>query len=273
MSISQTIASRRSRHPRNLIVVRAGDSSLHPQWIRSGPCDFDLLISYYGKSPGRYADDAQMYEVRSGPKWPCISALLNENAEFIERYEAVWFPDDDLATDTTLLNRMFAFFHAYQLSLAQPALTADSYCTWRTLRRDPKSHLRFNQFVEIMAPLFSREALRVCAPSFAESPSGWGLDWLWPRLCREAGIGRLAVIDATPVCHTRPCGGELYRNNPALDPRADAQRVLRKYGLQEARSSAKYSFESRVQEVPIPAPLRLLYEVRKYNGRRKHRDV
>src|SRR3954466_9170313 len=102
MSISQSIASRRARHPRNLIILRAGDSSLHPQWISSGPCDFDLLISYYGKSPGRYVEQAQMYEGGSGRKWPCISALLDENAAVVAGYDAVWFPDDDLAADTAV---------------------------------------------------------------------------------------------------------------------------------------------------------------------------
>ena len=80
-----------------------------------------------------------------------------------------------------------------------------------------------------------------------------------------------AVIDATPVRHTRPCGGELYRKNPDLDPRADANRVLRKYGLEEVRAEAKYSFERRVQDVPLPATLRFVYGLRKLNGRRKHR--
>lgn len=262
---------RACRRSRNLVVVRAGDQSLHAQWIAAERRDFDLFVSYYGSAPGTYAGDGEYYERRPGPKWPCIAALLHEHAATLEQYESVWFPDDDLAADTATIDRMFAFFHAYRLCLAQPALTHDSYYTWSTLLQDPGCHLRFNQFVEIMAPIFSRDALRVCAPSFAESDSGWGLDWLWPVLCRRAGLGPLAVIDATPVRHTRPCGGELYRRNPDLDPRADAKRVLRKYGLEEVRAEAKYSFEHRVQDVPLPATLRLVYGLRKLNGRRKHR--
>jgi hypothetical protein len=121
--------------------------------------------------------------------------------------------------------------------------------------------------------MFSREALRVCAPSFSESESGWGLDWLWPTLCREAGLGPLGIIDATPVRHTRPCGGELYRNNSHLDPQADATHLLRKYGLQDARATAKYSFESRIQETAVPNALRLVYQLRKFYRRRKHRNA
>lgn len=259
-----------ARHPRNLVVVRAGDGSLHPQWIASPRRDFDLFVSYYGRTPGRHAAGADYYESRPGPKWPCIADLLREHRDLLDRYDCVWLPDDDLAADTATIDRMFAFFHAHRLCIAQPALTRDSYFTWNTLLQDTNCHLRYTRFVEIMAPIFSREALRICAPTFDESPSGWGLDWLWPKLCGEAGLGRLAVIDATPVRHTRPCGGELYRANPELDPRADAERVLRKYGIREIRATAKYSFEHRVQDVPLPPALRLVYWIKKANGRRKH---
>lgn len=258
------------RAPRNLVVLRAGDHSLHPEWIRGGRRDFDLFISYYGKTPGRHAQDADLYEARPGPKWPCIALLLQAHPQLLDEYEAFWFPDDDLSVSTEVINRMFAFFCAHRLHLAQPALTPDSYYTWNTLLQDPSCHLRFTSFVEVMAPLFSREALRVCAPTFGESQSGWGLDWVWPMLCRRAGLDAIGVIDATPVCHTRPVGGELYRNHAGMDPRADAQRVVEKYGVQEVRAVAKYSVQGRVREVPLPAGERLVFWLKRLNGRRKH---
>jgi hypothetical protein len=271
MNTPEARAGRPARHPRNLVVLRAGDESLHPQWIAAPRRDFDLFVSYYGRDADRYRHDADYHEHRPGPKWPCIAALLQQHADVVDEYDCFWFPDDDLAVDTATIDRMFAYFHAHRLCLAQPALTHDSYCQWKTLLQDPDCHLRFAQFVEIMAPLFSRAALRVCSPSFAESPSGWGLDWLWPVLCRNAGLGPLAVIDATPVRHTRPCGGELYRRNPDLDPKADAQRVTSKYGLQQVRALARYSFERRVQDVPLPPGQQFVYWIKKLNARRKHR--
>jgi hypothetical protein len=263
-------AAARSRHPRNLIVVRAGDGSLHREWIAGPARDFDLFISYYGKSAGRWRTDGDFYEARPGPKWPCLADLLREHADLIAEYDAIWLPDDDLSVDSATLNRMFAFFCAHRLDLAQPALTPNSYHTWNTLLQEPGCHLRYTRFVEVMAPLFSRAALRVCAPTFAESPSGWGLDWVWPTLCERAGLDGIAVIDATPVRHTRPVGGELYRNHRELDPRADAERVIRKYGLREVRAVAKYSIERKVKDVPLAAGERLALWLRRVNGRRKH---
>jgi hypothetical protein len=256
---------------RNLVVLRAGDRSLHREWIAAPARDFDLFVSYYGSEPGRHRDAADLYEARPGPKWPCIAALLDANPDLLERYDSFWFPDDDLAATPRVIDRMFAFFTAFELALAQPALTRDSYYTWSTLLQDPRCHLRYTGFVEVMAPIFSRAALRRCAPTFSESRSGWGLDWVWPTLCREASLGRLAVIDATPVKHTRPVGGELYRNNPELDPRADAERVLRHYGLSQVRAVAKYAFEGEVRDVALPLGDRIMFGLKKLNGRRKHR--
>ncbi|HSC65029.1 MAG TPA: DUF707 domain-containing protein [Caldimonas sp.] len=78
----------------------------------------------------------------------------------------------------------------------------------------PPAQLRFTGFVEVMAPLFSREALRSCAPTLDESRSGWGLGWVLPTLCERAGLGRIAIIDATPVRHTRPVGGSSIADIP-----------------------------------------------------------
>jgi GR25 family glycosyltransferase involved in LPS biosynthesis len=256
---------------RNLVVLRAGDASLHPEWLSGRTRDFDLFISYYGKTPGRYRDEADFYEERPGPKWPAIAALLQQHPQLIEQYESFWFPDDDLSADTALIDRMFAFFCAYRLCLAQPALTRNSYHTWNTLLQDRRCHIRYTRFVEVMAPLFSRAALHLCAPTFAESRSGWGLDWVWPDLCRDAGLGRIALLDATPVHHTRPVGGELYRNHPEMNPRADAARLLRAYGIEDVRAVAKYSFEGQVREVALPLGERLLFWLKRLNGRRKHR--
>lgn len=256
--------------PRNLIVLRAGNASLHRAWIAGVP-DFDLFISYYGNTPGRFRDDGDFYEERTGPKWSCIAELLEAHTDLLNDYDAFWFPDDDLSVDTDTLNRMFAFFHAFDLSLAQPALTRNSYCTWKTLLQDPGCHLRFVGFVEVMAPIFSGAALRVCRATFSESRSGWGLDWVWPTLCRQNGLKGIAVIDATPVWHTRPMGGgELYAKNRELDPRSDAVRVIRQYGLQEVRAVAKYSIERRVCDVRLPWRQRFVFWLKKLNGRRKH---
>ncbi|WP_157451289.1 DUF707 domain-containing protein [Caldimonas taiwanensis] len=260
---------------KNLVILRAGDDSLHDGWIAQPERDFDLFISYYGTTPGRHQASADYYETRRGPKWPCIGELLEQNPDLVNRYDAFWFPDDDIAATTDTLNRMFALFHGFGLSLAQPALTRDSYYTWDTLLQQPDYLLRFCRFVEVMVPIFDRAALKACMHTFSESRSGWGLDWVWPELCGKGRPDSIAVIDATPVRHTRPLGGNLYKNNPDLDPRADERRILEKYQLTEHRYFSKYAFAAgAIAKVRLPWHQRFWLQLRRLNAKRRlHRQT
>lgn len=271
MSTLQTALKPAPLRRKNLIILRAGDASLHRGWIADGARDFDLLISYYGQQPDLHKEDADHYEMRRGPKWSCIADLLRENPELIQQYEAFWFPDDDLSASTETLNRMFALFHGFNLALAQPALTADSYYSWSTLLQKPEYVMRHVGFVEVMAPLFERQALRACVSTFGESRSGWGLDWVWPTLAGKGRDDAIAILDATPVKHTRPLGGDLYRNNPDMDPRKDEKALLERYQLQDLRYTGKYQLNSVITKTQAHWRLRLKMWLGLVNSRRRQR--
>src|SRR5262245_44870278 len=113
---------------RNLIIVRAGAESRHPEWlVGSEDRNFDLFVSYFGAEPERGARHADYSEAVPGMKWPRMHGLWEERKEWMLRYEACWFADDDLATDCANLCRMFDLLHTHGLWLAQPALAAGSY--------------------------------------------------------------------------------------------------------------------------------------------------
>lgn len=254
---------------KNLVVVRAGDNSLHHGWISSPARDFDLLISYYGKQQALHSADADIYEQRPGPKWSCIADLLEERPDLIEQYEAFWFPDDDLEAHTETVNRMFSLFYGLKLKLAQPALTRDSFFSWSQLLHDHRYILRQVAFVEVMAPIFTRDSLIACKDSFRSSRSGWGLDWVWPLLLGGAQDGLIAVIDATPVKHTRPIGGgDLYKSNPELDPNNDSKRLAQKYGFGVERYESKFRSYGALAYVKLPWLERFLMTLKRLNARR-----
>lgn len=260
-----------SQRRKNLVILRAGDASLHRGWIADANRDFDLFISYYGKQEGLHQLDAEYYEHRPGPKWSCIADLMAEHAALIEQYDAFWFPDDDLAATTETLNRMFALFHGFGLSLAQPALTHDSYYSWDTLLQRPEYVLRHVGFVEVMAPLFDRVALKVCLKTFGESRSGWGLDLIWPKLVGKGRSDAVAILDATPVKHTRPLGGDLYKNNPELNPQRDVEKLLAQYGMESQRATSKYELHGGIARVQPSWTERLSLWLRQLNAQRRMR--
>ncbi|MCR6494953.1 hypothetical protein LJB71_00955 [Thermomonas sp. S9] len=72
---------------RNLVIVRAGDNSVHPGWLAGSARDFDLFVSYFGNQPGRYAEQAEYHEDRKGMKWPVLGELLQAHPELVERYD------------------------------------------------------------------------------------------------------------------------------------------------------------------------------------------
>lgn len=196
---------------RNLIIARVGDRSLHREWLQPAEFkNFDLCLSYYGDKPDRYAHDGEYYFESKGTKWPKLYELMESLGDSILEYDAIWFPDDDISTNAQDIARMFDLFHEQELILAQPALSQNAFFQVTVRHIDYK--LRYTHFVEVMVPIFSKEALRVCWPTFRNNLTGWGLEHVWAKLLNYPHK-KIAILDETPVKHTRPPGqGDLYSN-------------------------------------------------------------
>lgn len=233
---------------RYLVIARVGDRSLHRGWMGPGRRNFDLFLSYYGATPGQFDEDAQYYERRMGTKWGGLSELLEEHWSTVSRYDAVWMPDDDIEMTAPMVSRMFELFMGVGLNLAQPALTPDSYSYWDVVRQRPGSVVRFTRFVEVMMPLFDQATLAFLRPGFSESPSGWGLDYVWPHLLAPRGNPlAMGILDAVPARHTRPLGGgELYKSQAIGNPAEQLARLLAKHGLREIREVNELSEVARL---------------------------
>lgn len=214
---------------RYLIVCRVGDNSIHGEWIEKNETrNFDLFLDYFGDQPNRYRDECDYYIQSKGLKWPGLYSIIENFNELIFSYDAVWLPDDDISVDTQTINEMFDLFTAYDLLMAQPALTKDSYFTHGITIVNPEFILRFTDFVEIMVPLFSKKALSKLWSIFNESQSGWGLDNVWIGHL-DPPEQRVAIIDKTPVKHTRPVGGgELYQKLN-ISPHQELTAMIRSY--------------------------------------------
>jgi hypothetical protein len=218
---------------RNLVIVRAGDTSLHEQWLAGdAERNWDLIVNYFGDDPGRFRkDDVQRIDSK-GPKWPALHDLIRRLGQDVFCYNRVWLPDDDLSATKTGINSLFDIVDKYALALAQPALTWDSHATYLITLQNRSFFLRFTNFVEIMAPCFNSDFLKQMLPSFNENLSGWGLDFLWAT--RISDWTRIAIIDAVTVRHTRPPGrGPNYRHlvSSGKDPHQELSEFLAKFGV------------------------------------------
>ena len=178
---------------RRLIVLRAGDDSLHSSW---GSGDWQLIHTYYGDHP-----PPDSIPIKGG-KWDGIYQLFKQQPDLLKLYDTIWLPDDDIQTNARDIETLFSLHEKYHLQLSQPALTHDSHYSHFCLLQNKHFILRYSNFVEIMMPCFSAGLLRRALSWFEDNPTGYMLDKIWHRLA-DPPLYAAAVIDQIAMRHIR----------------------------------------------------------------------
>jgi Protein of unknown function (DUF707) len=221
---------------RNLVVVRAGDKSLHPYWLRGdGGRNWDLVVSYFGDDPGVYRDGDAVRIDAKGPKWLGLHALFEQHPELVKNYDYIFLPDDDLMMAKAEISRLFDICRAYGLEAAHPALTWNSHFSHLIALRNAATCLRFTNFLELMAPCLSAALLEESRGYFGKTLSGWGLERVWAKRTGKTGM---AIVDEVTVFHPRPIGGPNYL-------------ILREKGISPWDELKAVCRELRIDERPV----------------------
>ena len=234
---NSTTLSDSSVPSKNLVVVRAGPRSLHRDWNLSSHTDqFDVVVSYYGD--GEYIPAAgESVHYFKGGKFEGIFDLFQKRPELMRDYTHIWIPDDDIGTNIDDIAKLFDIAKARRLQICQPSLSWKSYHSHFITLYNPHFELRYTNFVEMMAPVFTSDALRELTPLFEGLRFGWGLDEIWCRLLPAPEFGS-AIIDAVTVDHMRPLGsGALYET--AKSPRNERLEFFQKIGIGDERFRPK----------------------------------
>lgn len=163
--------------------------------------DVDQRWAALGRSPAppELAEVTALRQVSRQGKFVLVNRLLA--GVDLERFAFVLVTDDDIALPDGFLDEYLALVGRYDLALAQPARTHDSFTEHWIVEQQDGLVARRTRFVEI-GPLFSmrRDAARLLTPFDERSPMGWGYDRVWPVRMEEAGLG-MGIVDATPVAH------------------------------------------------------------------------
>lgn len=223
---------------KNIVIAPCGNKAylFRERWLQyKDEKEFDLCLLFYHEQinhPELYEGVDFFYQLKDFKYHMLHNLLTNIHPEWLDEYDYFYFLDDDIEIDTRQINRMFLLSRAMQSDISQAALSQDSFCSWKMFKQQQNSFCRYVGQIEVMAPLFTKEALKTCLPSFIGNRSSWGVDSVWSKLLGYPK-DKLVVFDTVLMRHTQPVGGgELYQKI-GIDPHDDWKAIIDKFGARK----------------------------------------
>ena len=205
---------------RNLVIVRAGENSLHPHWIDQGSaCDFDLIVAAYTKAAPTIEGPRIQNILLPGRKIQGYAELFKRQPDIFEQYDYIALVDDDIEATQGDFTRSFAIGRSESLEIWQPSLTGTSYFSHATFLQCRNLSRRYTNFIEMMCPFFSTRHLARVLPLF-ELGEETGIDLVWTRLIPDPWM-KAAILDEVAVTHTRQVGKQKEMQGFRSDERYD----------------------------------------------------
>ncbi|XP_074590612.1 uncharacterized protein LOC141846465 [Curcuma longa] len=183
--------------------------------------DFTILLFHYD---GR-ASDWEQFEwskraihvsIKKQTKWWYAKRFLHPDVVAAYDYIFVW--DDNIGVEHFNADKYLHLVKKYGLEISQPGMDPNEGLTWEMTKRRIHSDVHKETmekpgsctdphlppcaaFVEIVAPVFSRNAWR-CVWHMIQNDlvHGWGLDFAFAR-CVEPAHEKIGVVDAQWICY------------------------------------------------------------------------
>lgn len=150
--------------------------------------NYDIILIYYGNNLDRL-DELRKYgdivKQHSGSKFQNLVNFYQDLS--MNQYQYTWLVDDDLAMDSSNINRMFEFVNSKKYSLAQPSMDPKGRNTYYfNLNKfhQPKEIIYHTNFVEIGAPILKKEYLKntyIFLKYCDNKLISWGIDYIWQK--------------------------------------------------------------------------------------------
>ncbi|KAG9144190.1 hypothetical protein Leryth_021396 [Lithospermum erythrorhizon] len=179
-----------------------------------------LLFHYDGRTSEwdefEWSKRAIHVSVHKQTKWWYAKRFLHP--DIIAPYDYIFIWDEDLGVENFDFKKYIKLVKKHGLEISQPGLAPNSGLTWEMtrMRNDKEVHKKTEErpgwcsdphlppcaaFVEIMAPVFSRDAWR-CVWHMIQNDlvHGWGLDFAL-RKCVQPAHEKIGVVDAQWVVH------------------------------------------------------------------------
>lgn len=183
--------------------------------------DFMIMLFHYDGRTSEWdqfewSKSAIHVSIKRQTKWWYAKRFLHPDVVSAFEYIFIW--DEDLGVEHFNGDKYINLVKKHGLEISQPGLEPNNGLTWEMTKRrgDREVHKVTNEkpgwctdphlppcaaFVEIMAPVFSREAWR-CVWHMIQNDlvHGWGLDFALRR-CAEPAHEKIGVVDSQWIVH------------------------------------------------------------------------
>ena len=198
-----------------LVILAAGENSLHEQWDLRPYKDVivDILILQKRKeSPKEHQlsqksprDDNTL--LQGNPKWSTVKHALPEYNSLIKTYDYLWIPDDDIQfTKACKIAQMVYFANKHKLYISQPALVGNEYHRIILASGDKKT-INYEYFVDSSCPIIKQDFFEDVVLNILlndNSSSSWGIDIVWSVFCvRMYGPKSLGIMNQFTIEHIK----------------------------------------------------------------------
>jgi hypothetical protein len=220
---------------RHLVFIRCG-SNVREALFRQRPPDtrsFDLALNFYAPPHAEDAlfDNAEYVVAGGMSKYHAAKRFFETG--YLGRYEGVYFLDEDIELHFDL-SEFLRYCEDKRFAIAQASLSHASDGAWRITYNHPVFEYRLTNFVEVMAPYFSKRFLESVVETFDASISTYGLDVLWGS--RLGADDTAAIVDRYQMSHLkqRELGTGAYYTylrSIGIDCFAEMRSILGKLGI------------------------------------------
>ncbi|KAG5522044.1 hypothetical protein RHGRI_034298 [Rhododendron griersonianum] len=119
--------------------------------------------------------------------------------DIVAAYDYIFIWDEDLGVEHFNAEEYIRLARKHGLEISQPGLEPTRGLVWQMTKR--RGDREVHKFIEIMAPVFSRDAWR-CVWHLIQNDlvHGWGLDFALQK-CVEPAHEKIGVVDAQWIVH------------------------------------------------------------------------
>ncbi|KAL9307242.1 hypothetical protein AtNW77_Chr1g0027641 [Arabidopsis thaliana] len=213
------------KQPRYLATFTVGYNQRHniDACVSKFSENFTIVLFHYDGVTSAWNDEFEWsrnaihISVKKQTKWWYAKRFLHP--DIVARYDYIFIWDEDLGVDHFNAEEYIHIVKKHGLEISQPGLDPETGFNWQITKRREHSEVHKETsekldwcsnpprppcaaFVEIMAPVFSRDAWR-CVWHMIQNDlvHGWGLDFALRRCVEEPAFEKIGIVDSQWIVH------------------------------------------------------------------------